>query len=507
MTPETSFPVQDDTRRKPLSEISPDLLEAAILRADKATVDRMLTRRYAAELFNVRFDPKDTRGVSDSEKIIAGMQKYLSQNTGIIAVELQKNITAVVLQNFLNAEMDAHLRYRKYSRTDSNGNKLSEKKLESEDISCLLEGSDGPADDRGRRKAKRNYRNGSYTRTVRTYVGDMTIDFPRDRNGTFESHILPSGNTDICGSREQIYRLAAMGHSVRDIAYIFETMLHCKVSQEYVQCVLEGYTSRRREWQKRELKALYPFIFIDCLSLHIRQAQSHVVPTEVYVILGIDMEGRKELLSIEITGKDENRSDWMNVFSGLQTRGLKDTLFVCMDGVKGIDAGVRAVFPNAITQWCMIHMVHGSTRFLPTGRRLEFCSDVKKIYGAPDLESARTALRGMENRWRDIAPLAVNVWTDNFDEHVAPLFDFPLQIRKLIYTTNAVETVNSSFKQVVKKGCYHSDEGALNAMLLRSDKVLSNNWQSRSIRNWPVILNQLLLHERTSEVVSRYQPR
>lgn len=484
-------------------ELTPEQVEAALQKMDRATVDRIVTRRFAAELLGVEFGAADTHDISNSTKLVEGMMKYQKEQKGSLANDIQRLITQSVLQNLLNAEMDQFLQYKRYDRLGNIANTDALQDKDAEAIATSPEGTSdaSPADGKSKRKGKRNYRNGSYSRNVRTEVGDITVSYPRERNGAFNSALLPKGSTDFCGSREQILNLAAMGNSVRDIATIFKDMLHCDVSHEYVQGVMDSYHARLREWQERELRAFYPFIFIDCTFLPIRQENGRVAAMPAYVILGIDMAGKKELLALEIIGKDEKRSDWMNVIGKLQNRGVKDMLFVCMDGVKGVDKAIKAIFPHAITQRCMVHMMRNSTQYISTKNRAEFCRDAKRLYKADDLNGAIRALGDLAAKWKDVAPLAVKVWETNFEEHVAPLYDFAPQIRRIIYTTNPIESVNSSLKEVVKKGCYNSPESALTAMLLRSDKVLATNWQRKAVHGWSQVLNQLLTHEATADIV------
>lgn len=436
---------------------------------------------------------------------VSGMQleevvkRYREQNQGADAKQglsilesMTGEIHRLVLETLLDTEMTYHLGYKRYEQTPS-----EEKSPEA--------GPEQGGGEEGRKPKRKNCRNGSYERTVRTKNGEITISHPRDRSGLFSSLLIPKGRLDLTGSEDRILELVARGNSVRDIVAIFKDMFGADVSPAYVQLIIDGFHAKMKAWQERSLKPFYPFIFIDCTYVSLRSEQGRVSKKPVYMILGIDMSGRKELLSLEIIGDTENKQDWMNVFDKLQQRGLKDVLFVCMDGVSGVADGIRAIFPKAVTQRCIVHMIRNSCELIGTRDRKEWCADLKPLYKSPDLESARRALEDLEEKWMKRAPAAVRFWKRNFDEHVAPLYDYPSAIRRIIYTNNAAEATNSSLKEVVKKGCYNSNEGVLTAMVLRLEKVLSTNWRRRPVRNWAAVLNQLLTHSDSAELVARYR--
>lgn len=423
------------------------------------------------------------------------------------------SLIARTVESILQAEMDAHIGFRRYQHSDSESEAVSDGDPSSQSVQSTgsVDADNGSpcqstAEASSEQKAgrKRNYRNGSYPRTIKTAEGELHINFPRDREGSFESIILPKGCKDITGMQDKILTLAALGSSTREVAEIIKALLKVEVSHEYVHSVIEGYVSRVKDWKMRSLKDQhFPFLFMDCIYLPVRNAAGVAEQRPLYVILGIDQDGHKDILDFEIIGNNESVRGWEFMLDRLVKRGLKDPLFMCSDGIVGLGKLCKALFPSAIHQRCIVHFVRNLRDLVPSKDRPDFIKDFKAVYNAADLQSSQEALKAFVDKWQDKARLATNKVKQEYGTIIAPLFDLPFAVRKVVYTTNAIEAVNSSLRKVINKGCF-KDTGSIEALLLlRIERVLSKRW-SRQIANWPRVLQGLLECEKTKAIVSKH---
>lgn len=411
--------------------------------------------------------------------------------------EILSLIQREVLQQLINAEMDSYIGRPKYQRIAADD--VSEGAADTKEETLSKE-----AEHREAVSQARNYRNGSYKRKLRTDTGDITIAMPRDRNGGFDSAVAPKGVRDFAGLKEKILMLVSGGNSAQECSRILQSMLGVEVSHEYIHLVVQSFQDRLNQWRKRELKPFYPFMFVDCLYVPMRGEDGKVSNRAVYVVLGIDDTGHKELVHLDVGNGSEGKVEWLNNFSEMQSRGLKDVLFLSIDGISGVEEGVKAIFPNVTVQRCMVHIMRNSCELVNSGDRKEFCNDAKQLYQAHNFDEAAAAFKSFKQKWDKKAHGAVRIWSKHFDSHVSQLYDYPLCIRKVIYTTNAIESVNSSLRKVVKKGCFGTKESIMSVMLLRAENVLSDNWKRRTITNWAAIKNALLIHEKTAELMNKY---
>jgi transposase-like protein len=255
----------------------------------------------------------------------------------------------------------------------------------------------------------------------------------------------------------------AKGMSQRDIADTIEEIYGFEISHETISNITDRVIETAQEWQNRPLKKFYTFLFVDCLYVHIRK-EMETKDCAVYVILGYDVDGIKDILGIWI-GEAEGKHYWMQVFDEIKARGVEDIFFISMDGVSGLEEGAKAIFPGVVVQRCVVHLIRNSIRYVPAKDYKKFTADLKKVYGAPSLKAARAAFETFQNNWKQY-PGAVDVWVRNF-QHVEQLYDYGSAVRKVMYTTNAIEAVNSSFRKVTKKGSFPNETAVFKILYLR----------------------------------------
>ncbi|HFJ6004288.1 TPA: IS256 family transposase [Enterococcus faecium] len=335
-----------------------------------------------------------------------------------------------------------------------------------------------------------NRRNGYGTKTLKTSFGEVAIDVPRDREASFEPELIPKRKRDVSDIEGKVLSMYARGMSQRDIAATVEAIYGFDISHEMISDITDAVLPELEEWQARPLAKCYAFLFVDCMYVTLREnyeAKEYVV----YTILGYDLKGNKEILGLWLN-QTESKNRWMQVFDELKARGVEDVFFISMDGVSGLEEGAKAIFPSVIVQRCIVHLVRNALRYIPSKDYKEVCRDMKKFYGASSLNAAHAAFDSFQNRWSHYSG-AVDVWKRNF-AHVEQLFDYGSAIRKIMYTTNAVESVHSSFRKVTKKGAFSNENALLKLLYLRT-KELHAKWSGGRIQNWAMVLNQLMINE------------
>ena len=294
-----------------------------------------------------------------------------------------------------------------------------------------------------------NRRNGYTEKKLKTSVGDVEIRTPRDRDGSFEPQIIPKRTKDVSGIEDKVLAMYARGMSQRDIADTIRDIYGFEISHETVSAITDRVINTAQEWQSRPLKEFYTFLFIDCLYVNIRK-DGEAKSCAVYVILGYDVNGIKDVLGIWI-GEAEGKHYWMEIFDEIQKRGVKDVLFICMDGVSGLEEGARSIFQGVVVQRCIVHMIRNSIKYIPTKEYAAYTAHLKKVYGAPSLKAAEAEFERFKQAW-SAYPGAISVWVRNWI-HVEQLFRYGSAVRKVMYTTNAIEALNSSLRKVTKKAC------------------------------------------------------
>lgn len=350
-------------------------------------------------------------------------------------------------------------------------------------------------------KTDDNRRNGSSPKTLKTSIGTVPINSPRDRKGTFEPQIVPKHTTDISSIEGKVLSMYAKGMSQRDISDIINDIYGFKLSHSQISIITDSVLDELAKWQARPLKKFYTFMFVDCIYVNIRH-DYETVNYPVYVILAYDLSGKKDILGLWIDEK-ESTNQWLKIFDEIKCRGVEDVLFISMDGLSGLEEGARSIFPEAIIQRCIVHLVRNSVKYIPSKKRKDFCNHLRLIYKAPNKKIALIEFEKFKEAWLKDYPGAVAVWDRNW-KHVEQLYDYTEPIRKIMYTTNAIESVNSSFRKVTKKGVFPNDESVLKIMYLRVLE-LYDKWIDRPLPNWTIVRNHLIMVDKFTDRINKYE--
>jgi putative transposase len=337
-------------------------------------------------------------------------------------------------------------------------------------------------------RARGNSRNGHSAKTVLTDDGEIDLSVPRDRAGTFEPVLVPKGVTRVEGFDARIVSLYARGLSVREIQAHLKEMYGTEVSPDLISRVTDAVLDEVKEWQNRPLEALYPIVFFDALRVKVRD-EGIVKSKAVYVALALDTEGQKHVLGLWIE-QTEGAKFWLKVMNELKTRGLNDILIAVVDGLKGFPEAIGAVYPETMVQTCVVHLIRNSLAFVSWADRKAIMPDLKAIYGAANAEAALERLDAFEAKWGKRYPTIAPTWRRAWD-YVIPLFAFPPAIRKMIYTTNAVESLNRSLRKVIKtRGSFPTDDAALKLLYLA---IRNAGLRWRRPIEWTAAMNQFAI--------------
>ena len=331
-----------------------------------------------------------------------------------------------------------------------------------------------------------NTRNGKSRKTLKGEFGELPINIPRDRLGSFEPQLVPKHQTRWNGFDEKILSLYARGMPVREIQAHLTEMYGVEVSPTLISTVTDAVIDEVKTWQSRPLDALYPIVYLDCIHVKVRDAGA-VRAKAVYLALGINMAGEKELLGIWIA-QTEGAKFWLQVVTELKNRGVQDIFIACVDGLKGFPEAIEAVYPRTDVQLCIVHMVRYSLNYVSWKLRKEVAAGLKTIYTAATAEEAEQRLDEFEEEWGADYPSIVKSWRSNW-QRIIPFFDYPPEIRRVIYTTNAIESVNMSLRKITKnRGSFPSDEALLKLFYLALNNI-SKKW-TMPIRDWKAALNR-----------------
>jgi putative transposase len=365
---------------------------------------------------------------------------------------LLKRFIKAVLERAMNAELTHHLGYEKH---DPVGYKSG------------------------------NSRNGTSGKTVKGDFGELEIEVPRDRTSTFEPQILPKHQTRFTGFDDKIVSLYARGMTTREIEGHLKDIYGVEVSPALVSQVTEAVNEEVKGWQNRALEAVYGIVYLDALYVKMRH-EGRVENRAVYVALGVDLEGHKDVLGLW-TSAHEGSKFWLSVLTELRNRGVKDMLIVCVDGLKGFPQAIEAVFPQAQVQLCIVHLVRASLNYVSWKERKQVAADLKPIYRAATAVEAEMNLESFITTWGGKYRAIGKLWKENW-EHVIPFFAFPAEVRKVIYTTNAVEALHRSLRKIIKnRGSFPSEEAALKLLYLALQNI-SQKWET--LQYWREALNQ-----------------
>jgi len=334
-----------------------------------------------------------------------------------------------------------------------------------------------------------NTRNGRSKKTLKGEFGELPIEVPRDRHGSFEPQIIPKHQTRWTGFDDKILSLYARGMTVREIQGHLQEMYGTEVSPTLISTVTDAVIEDAKAWQSRPLDALYPIVYLDCIHVKVRDAGS-VRAKAVYLALGINLAGEKELLGLWIA-QTEGAKFWLQVVTELKNRGVADIFIACVDGLKGFPEAIEAVFPQTAVQLCIVHLVRYSLNYVSWKLRKEVAAGLRAIYTAATADEAEWQLDAFEAQWGEAYPSIGQSWRRNW-VRVIPFFDYPAEIRKVIYTTNAIESVNMGLRKITKnRGSFPSDEALLKLFYLAL-KNISAKW-TMPIRDWKAALNRFTI--------------
>lgn len=332
-----------------------------------------------------------------------------------------------------------------------------------------------------------NSRNGYSKKTIKSELGEISLNIPRDRNGEFEPQIVPKHQRNVNGIEDKILSLYSKGMTTRDISEQIKELYDVQISAETVSNITNRILPLVSEWQNRPLEKTYSFIFMDAIHYKVRE-DKRVVVKAAYVVIGVNLDGNKEVLGIWI-GANESSKFWLSVLNDLKNRGIQDVLIFCVDGLNGFKEAIGATFPFAKIQRCIIHQIRSSMKYIPYKDKKVFVADLKTIYTAVTESEAMENLIEVKEKWVNKYPNAIKSWEDNWD-NLSTFFEFSPYIRKIIYTTNVIESLNSQFRKVTKtKLIFPTDESLLKMLYLATERVHSK-W-TRGYADWDLVINEL----------------
>jgi len=340
-----------------------------------------------------------------------------------------------------------------------------------------------------------NSRNGTTPKTLLTDAGEVAIRTPRDRNGMFEPKLVPKGERRIEGFNDLVIGLVARGMTVRDTQAHLEEIYGVEVSPELISKITDGVLDELRAWQNRPLDAVYPILYLDAIVVKVRDGHV-VVNRPVYIALGVDIEGRKHVLGLWLGKGDEGAKFWLGVLTELRNRGVKDVLIACCDGLTGFGDAIEATWPQATVQTCVVHLIRNSVRFCSWKDRKALTKALKPIYQAPGVDAAAEALDEFEINWGDRYPAIVDLWRRNW-ERFTPFLAFDPAIRKIIYTTNAIESLNYQLRKVTKtRGHFPTEDAVLKILYLaiRNIGTTRGGELGTGTHGWTRALNAFAIH-------------
>lgn len=334
-----------------------------------------------------------------------------------------------------------------------------------------------------------NARNGKSRKTLKGEFGELPIEIPRDREGRFEPQIIPKHQTRWVGFDDKILSLYARGMTVREIQQHLTEMYGTEVSPSLISTVTDGVMDEVKQWQSRPLDAVYPVVYLDCIHAKVRDAGS-VRAKAIYLAIGINMEGHKEILGLWIA-QTEGAKFWLSVVTELKNRGVQDIFIACVDGLKGFPEAIETVYPYATVQLCIVHMVRNSLNYVGWNKRKEVAADLRLVYSAATIDEAEQALADFEDKWNKAYPPIALSWHNNW-QRIIPFFDYPPEIRRIIYTTNAIESVNMSLRKVSKnRGSFPTDEAVIKLFYLALSNI-AKKW-SMPLKDWKPALNRFTI--------------
>ena len=386
--------------------------------------------------------------------IIQGLLQEYDIETADDIQDALKDLLSGTLKEMMETEMDDHLGYEKYERSD-----------------------------------EKNYRNGTKSKRVRSKYGEFEVDVPQDRNSSFDPKVLPKRQKDISAIDDKIISMYAKGMTTRQISETIEDIYGFEVSEGMVSDITDKLLPQIEEWQNRPLASVYPIVFIDAVHFSVRD-DGVIRKLAAYVVLGINEDGKKEVLTIVI-GENESSKYWLSVLNSLKNRGVQDILILCSDGLTGMKDAIATAFPMTEQQRCIVHMVRNTLKYVANKDMKAFAKDLKTIYTSPDEKNALKQLETVTEKWEPLYPHAMNRWKENWDA-ISPIFKFSKDVRTAFYTTNAIESLNASYRRLNRqRSVFTSSQALLKALYLATFEE-TKKW-TMPIRNWGKVRGELTI--------------
>ena len=387
----------------------------------------------------------------NKKNIIAALIDEYDIETADDIQEALKDLLGGTIKSMMEVEMDDHLGYESYERSDSD-----------------------------------NYRNGTKKKNVRGTYGEMEIDVPQDRRSTFEPQVVKKRQKDISDIDSKIISMYARGLTTRQISEQIEEIYGFECSEGFISDVTDKILQDITDWQSRPLDEIYPILFIDAVHFSVRE--DHIIKKlAAYVILGITLDGRKDVISLQI-GENESSKYWLGVLNDLKNRGVKDVMIICADGLTGIKEAIQAAFAETEYQRCIVHQVRNTLKHVPYKDMKAFATDLKTIYLSPNEEQGLANLERVTEKWGEKYPNAMKSWEKNWDV-ISPIFKFSSDVRKVIYTTNAIESLNSTYKKLNRQRSVFPSDMALMKSLYLSTLQATKKW-GLPLRNWAKVYGE-----------------
>ena len=397
-------------------------------------------------------------GLNTNFEGLEDIQQLLQEYDIETAEDIQdalKDLLGGTIKEMMEAEMEEHLGYGKSERID--------------------------------REQHSDYRNGTKRKQVNTSYGSMTIDVPQDRQSTFEPQVVKKRQKDISDIDQKIISMYAKGMTTRQISDTLMDIYGFEASEGFISDVTDKLLPQIEEWQNRPLDEIYPVLFIDAIHYSVRD-NGVIRKLAAYVILGVTLEGKKEVLTIEV-GQNESAKYWLSVLNSLKNRGVKDILIICADGLTGMKEAIHAAFPQTEYQRCIVHQVRNTLKYVAEKDKKSFAADLKKIYHAPNVDRAAEIRNSVMEKWEEKYPNAMKSWTTHWDA-ITPIFKFSSDVRTVIYTTNAIESLNSTYRKLNRqRSVFPSDQALLKALYLATFEA-TKKW-TMAIRNWGKVYGEL----------------
>jgi putative transposase len=387
------------------------------------------------------------------KKMLMAQVRARGGTTAVNSKNVFQQLVKQTMEAFLELEMEEQLGYSKYA-----------------------------AEGRG----SGNSRNGSTTKTVRGDFGEIQLETPRDRNGEFEPKIVAKRQTSVGNFTDMVISLYTRGMTTREIEEHVKEIYGIDISPQFVSRATEQLHQQITEWQNRPLDRLYPIVFVDGLRVAVRSDKG-VVKKCVYTVLGVGVSGKQEVLGLWIE-ETEGARFWLKVFNDLKARGIQDILILCGDGLTGLPDAVQSAFPATDVQLCVVHQIRNATKFVSYKDRKPFCASMRPIYTAPTIEAAELALHQFEQAWGNRYPMSVASWRNHWDG-LTTFFKYPVELRRIVYTTNAIESLHSQMRKNISSRKVFPNDDAVTKILFLNIRNFSNRWSKR--QGWDIVMNQL----------------